>query len=112
MLAATLTRLWDLLAAVAVEGDLFGANALWHLPASGQPPRAAGSGPFRLQPRRGGRDGPPLAAGSRGKPEQRFAVVGGDVSRATDRQVIVAATLAELGGLDALVSNAGSSDWS
>jgi NAD(P)-dependent dehydrogenase (short-subunit alcohol dehydrogenase family) len=42
-----------------------------------------------------------------GKPEQRFAVLGGDVSRATDRQAIVAATLAELGGLDALVSNAG-----
>ena len=41
------------------------------------------------------------------RPEQRFAVVGGDVSRAADRQAIVAGTLAEMGRLDALVSNAG-----
>ena len=41
------------------------------------------------------------------RPEQRFAVIGGDVSRAADREAIVAATLSELAGLDALVSNAG-----
>ncbi len=42
-----------------------------------------------------------------GTREQTFALIGGDVSRAADRQSIVATTLAELGGLDALVSNAG-----
>lgn len=38
---------------------------------------------------------------------QRFAVVGGDVSRTADREAIVTATLRELGHLDALVNNAG-----
>jgi 3-oxoacyl-[acyl-carrier protein] reductase len=41
------------------------------------------------------------------RPEQKFALVAGDVARASDRAAIVAATLAELGRLDALVSNAG-----
>jgi 3-oxoacyl-[acyl-carrier protein] reductase len=40
-------------------------------------------------------------------PDQRFAVVGGDVARAADREAIVTETLRELGRLDALVNNAG-----
>jgi NADP-dependent 3-hydroxy acid dehydrogenase YdfG len=39
--------------------------------------------------------------------DQRFAVVGGDVARAADRETMVTATLRELGHLDALVNNAG-----
>ena len=38
---------------------------------------------------------------------QQFAIVGGDVAKAADRQRIVEETLAALGRLDALVNNAG-----
>src|SRR5712691_8240314 len=41
------------------------------------------------------------------RPDQRFAVVGGDVARADDRQRILDETLAAFGRLDALVNNAG-----
>jgi 3-oxoacyl-[acyl-carrier protein] reductase len=41
------------------------------------------------------------------RPEQRFALVGGDIGIASDRTRIVAETLAALGGLDGLVNNAG-----
>jgi len=42
-----------------------------------------------------------------GRPGQRFALAGGDVSRAADREAIVTTALAELGRLDGLVNNAG-----
>lgn len=42
-----------------------------------------------------------------GRPDQRFATLGGDVARAADRESIVTTTLRELGRLDALVNNAG-----
>jgi len=40
-------------------------------------------------------------------PRQRFPVVAGDVSRAEDRESLLAGTLSALGRLDALVNNAG-----
>lgn len=41
------------------------------------------------------------------RPDQRFPLVGGDVSRAEDRRRMIDETLASLGRLDALVNNAG-----
>src|SRR5207245_10334866 len=40
------------------------------------------------------------------RPDQRFALVGGDLARAEDRRRIVDETLAVLGRIDALVNNA------
>jgi NAD(P)-dependent dehydrogenase (short-subunit alcohol dehydrogenase family) len=50
------------------------------------------------------------AAACRGlstRADQRFPVVAGDLSRGPDREAILAATLRDLGRLDALVNNAG-----
>ena len=41
------------------------------------------------------------------RPDQRFAIVGGDVARTEDRRRLLEETLAGLGRLDALVNNAG-----